>query len=221
MRELRSLALVLVALLGATGCAAFRDREWGTCAVAGAVVGGAVGGITGGVVTNNNSGTMNDTDRGAAIGGGIAGGAALGALLGHVICDPEKQAPEPPLVQAPPPAPVPKGTVLATVAAAHFDFDKSNIKPAGRVALDKAVTTLKEHPEVNVVVKGYTDAIGTDAYNLRLSERRADAVKNYLVEQGISSSRITTRGYGKADPVASNATEEGRARNRRAEVVAD
>ena len=78
-----------------------------------------------------------------------------------------------------------------------------------------------ENPSMHVVVDGYTDSIGSDAYNLKLSERRAEAVRDLMVQKGISASRITTHGYGKSRPVASNNTAEGRAENRRVEIVAE
>jgi len=214
MRKLGTAAVGLAFVLGTTGCA-LRDREWGGCAVGGAVIGAAVGGITGGVAANNTEG--DDAERGGAIGGGIVGGAALGALLGHAICDPIKEAPPPP--PPPPPAPPAKGEVLGTVGAAHFDFDRANLKPSAAQALAGAVQKLKEHPSVRVVVEGHTDSVGSEAYNQRLSERRADAVKNYLVDQGIDAGRIETRGHGKSKPIASNSTAEGRAQNRRAEII--
>ena len=128
--------------------------------------------------------------------------------------------PPPPAVAAPPPPPA-KGTKIATVGAANFDFDKATIKPSGRDVLDGAVKTLRDNPSLHVVVEGHTDSIGSDAYNQKLSERRAKAVRDYLVREGIDASRITTRGYGKSRPVASNDTAEGRAQNRRAEIIAD
>ena len=85
--------------------------------------------------------------------------------------------------------------------------------------LDEAASTLKQNPNVTVNVDGYTDAIGTEAYNLKLSERRADAVVNYLEQQGIPASRLIPHGYGKTNFVASNDTPEGRAQNRRVELV--
>jgi len=107
---------------------------------------------------------------------------------------------------------------LGTLGAAYFDFNKAAVKPAGAEVLDGIVKTLKEHPTEKVEIEGYTDSIGSDAYNLKLSERRADAVKDFLVRQGIAASRITTKGLGKANPIAPNNTAEGRAKNRRAEV---
>ena len=85
--------------------------------------------------------------------------------------------------------------------------------------LDEAAAMLKQEPEaVGVISAGHTDSIGTDAYNMKLSLRRAEAVKNYLVSEGISAKRIKVEGFGEANPVASNATAEGRAQNRRVEL---
>jgi OOP family OmpA-OmpF porin len=85
--------------------------------------------------------------------------------------------------------------------------------------LDEAVETLKTHPNVTVGVSGYCDAIGTVRYNLRLSERRADAVVKYMADHGVAESRMSPHGYGKTDFVATNKTSEGRAQNRRVELV--
>ncbi|HTO69224.1 MAG TPA: OmpA family protein [Myxococcota bacterium] len=97
----------------------------------------------------------------------------------------------------------------------NFDFDKAVIKPEAEPVLDAAVEVLKENPDVKVRVGGHTDGIGTDAYNQGLSERRAKAVRDYLVKHGIDSSRLTAVGFGKTQPVADNKTKDGRAQNRR------
>jgi OmpA-OmpF porin, OOP family len=99
-----------------------------------------------------------------------------------------------------------------------FDFDKSVIKPAGQVVLDRMVAGLKGVKLEVVVAVGNTDSIGTDAYNLALGQRRATAVKAYLVSKGIPADRIYTESKGKANPVASNTTAEGRAKNRRVDI---
>ncbi|HZP42261.1 MAG TPA: OmpA family protein [Candidatus Binatia bacterium] len=225
MRELKVLAVALAVVVLASGCATFRDREWGTCAIAGGIIGGAIGGTAGGVAVNNTENHPSNGDRGGAIAGGVVGGALLGALLGHVICDPMKPAPKPvaaPAPPPPPPPPPPKGTKLGTVGETYFDFDKAEIKAHdGRGVLDEIVKTMRDNPSLRVVVEGHTDAIGSDAYNQRLSERRANAVKRYLVAQGIDASRIDTRGFGKSKPVADNGTAAGRAKNRRAEIIAE
>ena len=101
----------------------------------------------------------------------------------------------------------------------HFDFNKSKIRPGDAAILDEAASTLKQHPDMNVDVNGYCDAIGGDEYNVKLSQRRSDAVVNYLVQQGISQSRLVPHGYGKTDFVATNDTDEGRAQNRRVELM--
>lgn len=122
--------------------------------------------------------------------------------------------PPPPPPPSPPPAP-PK-IVLRGV---HFDFNKSKIRPADAAVLDEAVTTLKDNPNVRVDVNGYCDSIGNDAYNLKLSEKRAGAVVDYLEKDGITADRLTAHGYGKTNFVASNDTKEGRAQNRRVELI--
>ncbi|HUX61031.1 MAG TPA: OmpA family protein [Ignavibacteriaceae bacterium] len=97
----------------------------------------------------------------------------------------------------------------------NFAFDKSDLLPESYPVLDRAVRLLNDRPDVKVEIEGYTDYIGTAAYNQELSLDRAQTVKAYLVSKGIAASRLTTIGYGKNDPVANNDTEEGRAMNRR------
>ena len=101
----------------------------------------------------------------------------------------------------------------------HFDFNKANIRPGDAAVLDEAAQILKANPNVIVDVNGYCDAIGSEEYNLRLSDRRANAVVEYLVQQGVQASRLIPHGYGKTNFVAPNDTPEGRAQNRRVELV--
>ena len=101
----------------------------------------------------------------------------------------------------------------------HFDFNKANIRPGDAAVLDEAAATLKANPNITVDVNGYCDAIGGEEYNLRLSDRRANAVVEYLVQQGVPASRLVPHGYGKTNFVAPNDTPEGRAQNRRVELV--
>ena len=100
----------------------------------------------------------------------------------------------------------------------NFDFDSATIKPEFEGVLDAGVEALKENPGVRVQVAGYTDGVGTDEYNQGLSERRANAVLQYLSTHGIDASRLTAVGFGETNPVADNATADGRAQNRRVEL---
>jgi outer membrane protein OmpA-like peptidoglycan-associated protein len=122
----------------------------------------------------------------------------------------------------PPPVPVPvvrvEDTRLAITQKIHFEFDKAVIRPISFHILDAVVDVLRRHPEILLVqVEGHTDAVGTDQYNQRLSDRRAKSVVSYLVQHGISSSRLSSRGFGESKPIDTNDTALGRARNRRTE----
>jgi len=144
----------------------------------------------------------------------MGGGVAL--TLGEKC---EKAPPPPVVAEAPPPPPPPPPTKKRIVLrGVNFDFDKSNIRPVDVPVLEEAVKTLKDEGLPAVIAIGYTDSIGTDAYNQKLSERRADSVKRWLVEHGIPADKITAEGRGKNDPVATNETADGRAQNRRVEL---
>jgi OmpA-OmpF porin, OOP family len=120
---------------------------------------------------------------------------------------------------APTPAPQPPAATKVTYAAdAFFDFDKSVLKPEGRAKLDDLISKVKDINLEVIIAVGHTDSVGTDAYNQRLSVRRAEAVKAYLVSKGIEKNRVYTEGKGEKQPVADNKTAEGRAKNRRVEI---
>jgi len=116
---------------------------------------------------------------------------------------------------APPPPPVVKKIVLRGV---NFDFDKATLRADAKPILDEAARTLKQETSLRISVEGHTDSRGTDAYNQKLSERRAATVLNYLADHGVERSRMTAIGYGESRPVASNDTDDGRAQNRRVEL---
>ncbi len=125
--------------------------------------------------------------------------------------------PPPPPTPAPMPPPSEKKLVLRGV---QFDFDSAKIRADARPILDEAIETLREHASVQVSVEGHTDSIGSEAYNQKLSERRARAVADYLVAGGIDRGRLRVVGFGELQPIASNETEDGRAQNRRVELRA-
>jgi OmpA-OmpF porin, OOP family len=130
-------------------------------------------------------------------------------------------APAPPPVAAPAPAPAPTppaATKVTYAADAFFDFNKSVIKPAGKAKLDDLVGKIKDINLEVIIAVGHTDSVGSDAYNQKLSVRRSEAVKAYLVSKGIEKNRVYTEGKGEKQPVADNKTSEGRAKNRRVEI---
>lgn len=121
----------------------------------------------------------------------------------------------------PAPAPVPAPVVASKVtyaADAFFDFDKAVLKPEGKAKLDDLVGKVKGINLEVIIAVGHTDSVGSDAYNQKLSVKRSEAVKAYLVSKGIEKSRVYTEGKGEKQPVADNKTKEGRSKNRRVEI---
>ena len=138
---------------------------------------------------------------------------------------PAKAAPAPAPAAAPaPPAAAPAAvappaaTKVTYAADAFFDFDKSVLKPAGKAKLDDLVGKIKGINLEVIIAVGHTDSVGSDSYNQKLSVRRSEAVKAYLVSKGIEKNRVYTEGKGEKQPVADNKTREGRAKNRRVEI---
>jgi outer membrane protein OmpA-like peptidoglycan-associated protein len=163
-----------------------------------------------------------------AIAIGAGGGALLCGLLGHYLFDPEVVTPTP-VRTAPPVVPTPQPTVVEkplpppssqriVLRGVNFDFDKSDIRSDSRPVLDEAADVLRGNTNVHVSVEGYTDSVGSDAYNRKLSVRRAEAVFRYLVNHGVSPDQMSVAGFGKSHPVADNSTASGRAQNRRVEL---
>ena len=129
-------------------------------------------------------------------------------------------APATPATPAAPAKPAPTSVRQSIViqADALFDFDKSVVRPDGKKSIDEALAKLKGVDLEMVIATGHTDSVGTDAYNQKLSERRAAAVKDYLVSKGIPAAKVTTIGKGESQPVATNKTAEGRQKNRRVDI---
>jgi OOP family OmpA-OmpF porin len=127
-------------------------------------------------------------------------------------------APSAPRAVAPVPVTPPAASKVTFAADAFFDFDKSVLKPEGRAKLDDLVSKIGGVNLEVIIAVGHTDSIGSDEYNQRLSVRRAEAVKAYLVTKGIERNRVYTEGKGEKQPVADNRTKEGRAKNRRVEI---
>ena len=145
-----------------------------------------------------------------------------GALKPVVVAAPV-EAPAPPPVAPPAPAPVvvapvPSSEKVTYAADAFFDFDKVVLKPEAKTKLDDLVSKTNEINLEVIIAVGHTDSVGTDAYNDKLSVRRAESIKTYLTSKGLEANRVYTEGKGKRQPVADNKTAEGRAKNRRVEI---
>src|SRR5690554_2465066 len=179
----------------------------------GAAAGAAAGAVLGGGL-GNNVGSKNNSALGAVL-GGVIGGTA-GAVIGKNM---DKQAQE--IEQAIPGAEVERVgegiRLIMNESTVNFGFDSSDLSSKATANLDKLAKIFIDNPKTQISIYGYTDSVGREQYNMKLSRTRANAVKNYLVSKGIGTKRITTQGMGPADPVASNDTDAGRAKNRRVE----
>jgi outer membrane protein OmpA-like peptidoglycan-associated protein len=101
----------------------------------------------------------------------------------------------------------------------YFDFNKATIRPVSFALLDDVAQAMKDNPKIAVEVQGHTDSVGDDNYNLKLSQKRAESVRAYLIKKGVDAARMTPKGYGENVPIADNRTKEGRDQNRRVEFV--
>lgn len=181
----------------------------------GTAIGAAAGAVLGGVL-GNNLGNGKNSALGAVL-GGVVGGVA-GNVIGNKM---DKQAKE--IKDTLPGAEVERVgegiRITMKENMVNFGFDSSNLTAAAKTNLDKLAQVLVNNPDTNINIYGYTDSKGADNYNLSLSDRRAGAVKSYLLSKGVSSSRMTPKGMGEAEPIATNDTDAGRAQNRRVEFA--
>ncbi len=198
-------ALLIGGTVVLSACAGMSQKTRG--AVIGATTGAAVGGVIG-----NQTGS---TARGAII-GAVIGGAA-GAIIGHQM---DQQAKE--LEQNIPGATIQRvgeGIAVTFPSGILFPFNSTEILPAGKSNLQQLASSLEKYPNSDVLIVGHTDSVGTDAYNLDLSQRRALAASAYLQSLSVPANRLRTTGKGESEPIQPNDTEEGRARNRRVEIA--
>jgi OOP family OmpA-OmpF porin len=170
-------------------------------------------------------------------GDSISAPAGMAAFVEKVFLEPKK---EPAIAIAPPPPPPPPMEEMKKEAEAatevekaivekgratllvEFDFDKAVVKPKYDQEIEKLSNVMKKYPDLDIVVEGHTDNIGTKQYNERLSQRRADAIREVMVKKfGIDAARIKAKGYGLSNPIASNATKAGRQQNRRVEAAVE
>jgi outer membrane protein OmpA-like peptidoglycan-associated protein len=198
-------AVVLLIPLTLSACASLNNTEKGAIigAAGGAAVGGAVGKATG------------STARGAIIGAAVGG--VAGAVIGRQM---DQQAEELAAdLEGADVERVGEGILINFPSGLLFDFDSSNLRSASRADLADLASSFGKYEGRELMIVGHTDATGTDSYNMNLSRQRAQATADYLMSQGIPSSRIRVVGRGEEEPVASNDSAEGRQLNRRVEIA--
>ena len=236
MRVLSKAALPLVVATSLiTGCATHSDgsaplnqRTWPICSLLGGLVGGGLGAIE-----------SSSWAAGAGVAGAIAGGlicyAQDGDEDGDGVFDRRDRCPDTPagsqvnhigcpLPQYPAAAPQPEPTATPEVITLDdqgqvlFAFDSAELTQGAQQRLQGLLPKLNDPSVTSVKVIGFTDSVGSDSYNQRLSERRASGVAEYLISQGLAPNKVTSQGRGESEPVADNDTDEGRSRNRRVEL---
>ena len=201
------LSLVLIAAL-LSNCKTIKDNKRTAIGTgAGVAVGGALGLLLGKKLGNTAGGVI----IGAAV-GGVAGG-AIGRYM-----DKQKKAIEKDLGPTAKVEKVGEGLNITFNSGILFDINSDKIKPATQEELRKFSETLKKYADTYLLVDGYTDNTGAEAYNQKLSEKRAEAVSQFLQAQGVQASRLGTRGFGEMHPVGDNTTETGKQANRRVEM---
>lgn len=199
------LAVIMSASSILTSCKTATKTQKG--ATIGAVAGGTIGAIIGKKAGN--------TAVGAIIGGAIGGTA--GAIIGQKM---DKQARE--IENTVPGAeviPAGEGIIVKFDSGILFGFDKSDLTASAKQNIENLAASLNKYPNTDILVIGHTDALGTDSYNLGLSQSRAESVKSYAYSKGVDLGRLKVVGKGESEPIASNETADGQAKNRRVEIV--
>lgn len=201
---LRNAGVVTITCAALAGCGASHQTK-------GAIIGAGAGGVVGGVIGHE----LGSTAAGAIVGAAVGG--ATGALIGHHM---DVQAQE--LSQEIAGATVTRvgeGIAVTFASGLLFDFNSAAVRPEAAQNLRALAANLQRHTDTDLLIVGHTDATGTDAYNMELSQRRAQAMADYLGTQGVARSRLNVSGRGEMEPIAPNDTEEGRQQNRRVEVA--
>ena len=199
-------AITLTTVLA--GCATQDDPNRRT--KQGAGVGAAAGAVAGAIIGNQSGNNRTGAAVGAAVGAGI------GAAVGHRMDQQQKELQAVKGVEVTRTAEDQLNVILKNDVL--FDFNSSALRPESRSPLSDIAEVFARYPEQTISVEGHTDSVGSDSYNQRLSEQRADRVRDFLVDRGVSSSRIRAIGYGETRPKASNSDAEGRQLNRRVEI---
>jgi len=207
-RKITGTALLGVLLLSACATNPDGTTEYKRTAI-GALGGAAVGAGAGALIAGSGH-----RGTGALIGGvvGAAAGGAVGNYMDRQAAEMKRKLPEAAVAR--------EGDKLyvALPSGILFDVDKAEIKPTAKDSIAKAAEVLVQYPDTYITVEGHTDSTGTTEHNQKLSERRADAVRDQLLRDGVPASRVSVKGYGESAPVADNSTPEGRQSNRRGQL---
>ena len=206
------MAAGLAAMLTTTACTT--DPETGQKRMSKAAIGG-IGGALGGYLLGDLVGGRHDRTE-KILGAGI--GAIAGAGIGSYMDEQERKLRQQTAGSGVDVIRQGDDLLLRMPSGITFAFNDASVQPQFRPTLDEVSSILSQYPKTYIDVYGHTDSDGSDAYNQTLSERRAQSVAGYLTSHGVQSARIATRGFGETQPIASNATEEGKAANRRVEI---
>jgi outer membrane protein OmpA-like peptidoglycan-associated protein len=205
MKKILVYSVVVCLLLLSWSCASWSKTKKG------AAIGAAGGAVVGGLIGKAAGSTIIGAILGAAIGG------AAGAYIGRYMdrqADEMRRDLEGAKVER-----IGEGIKITFDSGLLFDVNKSELQETSKANLVDLARILNKYPDTNILTEGHTDSTGSDEYNLTLSKQRAEAVAFYLAEQSVSSSRFSVKGYGEAQPIATNDSEEGRQQNRRVDVA--
>lgn len=205
----RKASVLLLTTLFIVSCASTNDDP-NKKAKTGAAIGAAAGAVVGAVIGNQSGSNRTGAVIGAAVGG------AIGAAAGHRMDQQQQELQQIPGVEVTRPAENQIDVKLTSDVL--FDYNSSSLRPESRSTLGDLASNFRRYTDEIIDVEGHTDSTGTPDYNQTLSEKRADSVKGFLVDEGVASSRINAIGYGETRPKASNDTPEGRQLNRRVEI---
>jgi outer membrane protein OmpA-like peptidoglycan-associated protein len=204
VKRILMIGVVAVLAAGMLGCSWSRRSK-------GAVIGAGSGAVVGGVIGKAAGNTAVGAIIGAAIGG--AAGAYIGNYMDKQAAEMERDLEGAKIER------VGEGIKITFDSGLLFDVDKAALRPASQENLARLAVILNKYPDTNVLLEGHTDATGSDEHNLDLSRSRAQAVANNLAGQQVTETRFTIMGYGEAQPIATNDTDDGRQQNRRVEVA--
>jgi len=200
-----SFIVAMSAIIIFAGCSSMNKTQKG------AVIGTAGGAAAGAVIGKASGNTAMGAIIGAVVGG--SAGAIIGNKMDKQAKEIEKTVPDAKVVR------VEEGIVVEFSSAVLFGFDKSGLTNDSKNSLNKLIKILDEYPDTDIEIQGHTDSKGSNSYNQNLSELRADAVTNYLIQKNISGERLAVKGFGERVPKYTNDTEDGRSQNRRVEFL--